>query len=323
MEEILLHTQAFFNTFKEIVVEVRNVCLVLIAAIFIIRTGWLVLVGFSGDNSKNPPVNSILTGVLIWAVVFGYVEIMHYLTGVIDWMVNAMPTSSGEDKINNILSSLAGPRPVNPDEAGALDSIKGFLGMMSSLQNLGVNFITSGLSILARDIILFLREFILGFVLIVGPIALTLSTIPGMSMLVKKWFTLWLNVSCWAISLQLLDELITKVFVNVIGPNIDVFYTSPLFLIINIILLFMYFMIPWLTSQFTGSSVAGIFYSNVVGMITTGSRMALAGAFGAIGAIGKSGAINYLTYGRLNSGGGGSSSSDDGVLGSPASNILK
>ena len=137
-----------------------------------------------------------------------------------------------------------------------------------------------------------LRLVLLGFLYVVGPLALGFSVIPGFNSLAMKWLLSYLTVQCWSITLIILDTLVTEfnslylnglLFSNELGASN--------FVLVSLIIVILYFMVPHLTAYYLGHSHAAIFQSRIfstallgAGMAYQGGRAAVAGGRAAMGA---------------------------------------
>ena len=137
-----------------------------------------------------------------------------------------------------------------------------------------------------------LRLVLLGFLYVVGPLALGFSVIPGFNSLAMKWLLSYLTVQCWSITLIILDTLVTEfnsLYLNglLFPDELD----ASNFVLVSLIIVILYFMIPHLTAYYLGHSHAAIFQSRVfstallgAGMAYQGGRAAVAGGRAAMGA---------------------------------------
>ena len=137
-----------------------------------------------------------------------------------------------------------------------------------------------------------LRLVLLGFLYVVGPLALGFSVIPGFNSLAMKWLLSYLTVQCWSITLIILDTLVTEfnsLYLN--GLLFPDELTASNFVLVSLVIVILYFMIPHLTAYYLGHSHAAIFQSRVfstallgAGMAYQGGRAAVAGGRAAMGA---------------------------------------
>ena len=137
-----------------------------------------------------------------------------------------------------------------------------------------------------------IRLVLLGFLYVVGPLAIGLSIIPGFNSLAMKWLQSYLTVQFWSVTLIILDTLVAEF--NTLYLN-GLLFTNELgaanFVLVSLVIVILYFLVPHLTSYYLGHSHAAIFQSRVfstallgAGMAYQGGRAAVAGSRAAMGA---------------------------------------
>ena len=140
-----------------------------------------------------------------------------------------------------------------------------------------------------------IRLVLLGFLYVVGPLALGISIIPGFNSLAMKWLQSYLTVQFWSVTLIILDTLVSEF--NTLYLN-GLLFTNELgaanFALVSLVIVILYFLVPHLTSYYLGHSHAAIFQSRVfsttmlgAGMAYQGGRAAVAGGRAAMGAGGS------------------------------------
>nr|WKN38702.1 conjugal transfer protein TraG N-terminal domain-containing protein [Tunicatimonas sp. TK19036] len=140
-----------------------------------------------------------------------------------------------------------------------------------------------------------IRLVLLGFLYVVGPLAIGLSVIPGFNSLAMKWLQSYLTVQFWSVTLIILDTLVSQfnslyfnglLFSNQLG--------AANFVLVSLVIVILYFMVPHLTSYYLGHSHAAIFQSRVFSTALLGAGMAFQGgravAMGGRAALGAGGA---------------------------------
>lgn len=118
------------------------------------------------------------------------------------------------------------------------------------------------------------------FLLLTCPISLGLSTIPGFDSLVKHWITSFLSVSCWMLSIHVINVMMHLYLSGVLSmyANIPVMegvfnfkFAGGIFL-----LGLMYTIVPSLTAMYIGQSASHGVMSRMVGTATTVATVAVA-----------------------------------------------
>ena len=137
-----------------------------------------------------------------------------------------------------------------------------------------------------------IRLTLLGFLYIVGPLAISISVIPGFNGVAMKWLQSYLTVQFWSVTLIILDTLVTQF--NSLYLN-GLLFSNELgaanFALVSLVIVILYFLVPHLTSYYLGHSHAAIFQSRVfstamlgAGMAYQGGRAAVAGSRAVLGA---------------------------------------
>jgi hypothetical protein len=142
-----------------------------------------------------------------------------------------------------------------------------------------------GIASIARKLIEIFRQTLLGFLYVVGPIALTMSVLPGFGKLLIKWFSHYLSVQFWSVTLVILDNLVvlytdlSKMRTSVMsGLSLSEASEKIDILLLNIVITVLYFMVPYLTSLFIGQSSTGMFQSRALGLATAGAMLLTRGS---------------------------------------------
>jgi uncharacterized membrane protein len=137
----------------------------------------------------------------------------------------------------------------------------------------------------ARSILELVRDFVLSFLIIVGPLAILIDIVPIFRGVFKHWFKQYIAVLMWIVSIDILDSFVLAV--DELNDGFTIFH--------NIVFILMYIMVPYLTSLYIGTQAAGIFMSKAVGVgtamlakgVSAGAGMATGGASAAAGSIAK------------------------------------
>jgi hypothetical protein len=182
-----------------------------------------------------------------------------------------------------------------------------------SIMNLITQFFTTTTVLIVRQTVLFIRQFILGFLYVIGPIAICLSVVPAFSGLAIKWLQNFIAVQFWALTMNLLDLIYTNFAEqNTIAGGVfgsmamsGQSYNDAQFLLMSIAFIILYIMVPTLTSYFIGSTAVQSFMGAAVGIAAGTAATAGAVAFPAAAGGGASSALSRA-MGFSNTGGSGS-----------------
>jgi hypothetical protein len=241
--------------------------------------------GFLSGNGLTIDSGPIVKALFLFFLLYFYSDLM----GVLGTGLGAFPgvvqrnvtMSSPALAIQHLTSPLAmATTPGSPDPSpmdfvqqasaafsSVADAISNF-----SIMSLLTRFFTTTLVLLIRNVFFFVRQFVLGFLYVSGPIVISLSMIPAFSGLAKSWLQNYISVSLWSLTFVLLDamysnyaDVATAGSGGLIG-NLMAGQSNDKFTIMSITFIILYCMVPWLTSLIIGSSTAQGFASQVASM---------------------------------------------------------
>jgi hypothetical protein len=249
--------------------------------------------GFTSQRGVEVDYSPVVRGFILMVSLFFYAEVLGLISGAIGGFAGFI---TQPDNIYANLNVLQSGVPAEPDPAD--NSISGYIGqavaLMSSfnLHEMMQSFVLGGIASIARKLIELFRQTLLGFLYVVGPIALMMSVLPGFGKLLMKWFSHYLSVQFWSITLVILDNLvvlytdISKMRTSVMsGLSLSEASEKIDILLLNIVITVLYFMVPYLTSLFIGQSSTGMFQSRALGLATAGAMLLTRGSSAAAGKI--------------------------------------
>jgi len=278
------------------VLSVCNVlvpCFMAIALVMTIGRGYLFGQGLALDWSP------LLRALFIFFVLFFYKELIDTLSMGIVGITNAVaPTQSAAVALTQLSPTAAAAAATGTAGAGQSDVVQNSPSSLTTAWDLITNFGLSGIitwlftgtaTLIIKTIMEFLQQFIVGFLYICGPIALSLSIIPAFGQLAMKWLQNYMAVQFWGLTFALLDLLYANYaasagtagndggFFSGLGSAVANVFTlgtansgsATLFAARSAGLIIMYVMAPWLTSMFIGSSAVQGFIGSMVGAAAT------------------------------------------------------
>ena len=283
--------------------KIIGICIQVAALLLMIRILWGVAKAmFSGQ----PQDFVSIAGYLLTAMAIGfYKELMDVFSLAVEAIADGIP--KGGD-ITVTLDKLADR---NGDKVMLEMMTHG--GMMKSI----ISTLMDGLTLVIRTILEYLRAILLSFIYVTGPFAIVFSLIPGFQGVLQKWFSTWLNVQCWVITLNMLDAIIQAYS----AAGMQSYETqSDLFIVTNLVIIIIYLMVPWLTSLYTGASGAGRFLSQAVVYTTAATKLfASGGAPAAASGASSGGGASSAAVSALSGGAGGSNGSSNNQSPAPSS----
>jgi len=261
----------------------------------LIKMGLIILKGFFSSHPFN--FHSFYTGIILWIFIASYGVVMQNLTNLCNYIIG-MVSDPVQDPITAISSSMNEARVLrmveyqkNLDQSAQKNktgniwqSLKDWTSatwgaMVEGVKSTGQDLMASIVAIfasLARAFIEAVRSILLKFLILIGPLALTLSLNEGFQYISKFWLQKLVSVYLWSLTLNILDHIIIDyyhqvavlpVLNNVIGlpgkPPETPYYADQL------IVGFMYTLVPWLTSLYLGGFNSGHFLSTTFRAFTS------------------------------------------------------
>jgi hypothetical protein len=249
--------------------------------------------GFTSGRGVEVDYSPVVRGFILMVSLFFYGEVLGLISGAIGGFAGFI---TQPDNIYSNLNVLQSGVPAEPTRDS--NSIVGYIGeavaFMSAfnLHEMMQSFVLGGIASIARKLIEIFRQTLLGFLYVVGPIALTISVLPGFGKLLIKWFSHYLSVQFWSVTLIILDNLVvlytdlSKMRTSVMsGLSLSEASEKIDILLLNIVITVLYFMVPYLTSLFIGQSSTGMFQSRALGLATAGAMLLTRGSAAAGGKI--------------------------------------
>ncbi|WP_460676405.1 hypothetical protein [Hymenobacter coalescens] len=286
--------------------------------------------GFISGSGLAMDWGPIIKATWIFFLLFFYQTLVDTLgTGIAAFTALFATNQSAAEALRDLTTPPAVAAAARNDSMGIGDIVSGASALMTSISETLSTFTFSGLMtrlftattvLIIRKIMTFIQQFILGFLYVCGPIAMTLSVVPSFGQLAMKWLQNFLAVQMWGLTFVLLDTLYKfyaesarapgGLFGNIVnGPQQSV--DDQMFMLTSVAFVLLYVMVPYLTSMFIGSSAAQGFIGSMTGM-AVGAATAAAGVV-APGGGGLSSAVGRaLGNGGGGSGGGGSSATASG-----------
>jgi hypothetical protein len=288
--------------------NIQKGCLLLIPLFMLIKMGIILMKGFVSSHPMN--YQSFYGGILLWVFIATYGTVIQNVSGLASYIVElvskpienpilAVSLSMEEAKVfqavnfgknmdNSISKIKSGEILKGIQEVGATT----FGAMVENVTQSGRDFLASIVAIfasLARSFIETVRAILLKFLIIIGPLAMTLSINEGFGHIWKFWLQKFFAVYCWSLTLNILDHLIIDYYHQVaVMPVLNQFLgqksgspETPYFMD-QLIVGLMYTMVPWLTSLYLGGFNSNHFLTNNFRMFTSLVTTALSSAHSVI-----------------------------------------
>ncbi|RPD43946.1 hypothetical protein DNI29_22810 [Hymenobacter sediminis] len=286
--------------------------------------------GFIAGSGLAMDWGPIIKATWIFFLLFFYQTLVDTLgTGLAAFTALFSTDKSAAEAIRDLTTPASVAAAARNDSMGIGDIVAGASSLMTSISQTLSSFTLSGILtrlftatavLIIRHIMQFIQQFILGFLYVCGPIAMTLSVIPAFGQLALKWLQNFLAVQLWGLTFVLLDTIYGFYAETAQAPNglfsgltggpqqsVD----DEKFMVMSVAFVLLYVMVPYLTSMFIGSSAVqgfvGSMVGSAVGAATAVAGVASPGGGGLSSAVGRA-----LGNGGSRGGGGGPSAGSGG-----------
>ncbi|QNE42012.1 hypothetical protein F1C16_20525 (plasmid) [Hymenobacter sp. NBH84] len=286
--------------------------------------------GYLQSNSLSMDFSPLLKGLWLYLLIGFYSEWATLIGDAIGGFVGLLRLPTAGDSAGQAIYQILTPGSLTQNSAGQTVSMAEFIDRAGSLlSNLNdawqsfsfvgllTRFFTATTVLVVRNVMLYIRQFVLGFLYVSGPITLSLSVIPAFAQLAKHWLQNFVSVHLWSLTFAVLDLLYSfyaqqQTQVEPMLPGTQQADQDTSFLIMSVAFVVLYFMVPYLTSLVIGGSAVQGFLASFGGMVA-GAATAAAGVV-APGGGGLSSALGRIMgNGRsAGSGGGGNSGAAEG-----------
>lgn len=177
-------------------------------------------------------------------------------------------------RLTNIWDALKGKLGVEGEEQSMWDLVKNWAGYISDQSNpfdwiqnwwgLATAMSWQALGILIRAGMIVFKNIVYAYMLIVGPIPLVLSLIPGFQGMAAHWMKNFIVVCYWNVTIGLLDAIMQALNVQIMA---DIAFGGDEEMTIGLLTAFsaiMYFFVPYLSSLAIGQTVVAMAGSKMV-----------------------------------------------------------
>ena len=261
-------------------------------ALFVTMEIWKYLVG--GDKSVLNFHHFFRTG-LILLLLFNYVEIAEMMGNALyafSWdirgadpaLAKAQEEPFGEFVIIYATAYEVQQAATNLPEGGTIwdllqtDFVQ---GMEALMEDFLASILISGaglLIVLARFIMVGIKNIAYFFLMACGPIPIVLSVFPGLGTFSAHWLKGFLTVGMWGVTIAVLDLIYAQ---SIYFFYVDTFTNGDdefTYAFITWMLLVAYLLVPYLTSLLIGQAAVQSFGQKVFGVVLTAATVGAAGA---------------------------------------------
>jgi len=265
--------------------------------------------GYLQSNSLSMDFGPLLKGLWLYLLIGFYSEWATLIGDAIGGFVGLLRLPTAGDSAGQAIYQILTPGSLTQNSAGQTVSMAEFIDRAGSLlSNLNdawqsfsfvgllTRFFTATTVLVVRNVMLYIRQFVLGFLYVSGPITLSLSVIPAFAQLAKHWLQNFISVHLWSLTFAVLDLLYSfyaqqQTQVGPMLPGTQQADQDTSFLIMSVAFVVLYFMVPYLTSLVIGGSAVQGFLASFGGMVagaaTAAAGVAAPGGGGLSSALGR------------------------------------
>lgn len=259
MEYILDIHPNFVRMGNELVVPVINGALAGIPIIILALFGMSYMKAAFSTTNYQPDYAPVVKAFITMIILFGYQEVIGVICLAISGICQTVPkTPSLIEEWQTMFSKVF--------ENEWYEWLWAFSG---TLEGALLRTLLECISAIVRLCLEFLRDIILVFLYVTGPIALMLSLIPGLTGTANTWFKGFITVQFWILTIRILDQMVSILYNTVIGDMTYVALIGFRMIAFFIVITLMYLMVPTLTQYVVQSNTAGNF---VGALYKTGSN---------------------------------------------------
>lgn len=321
----------FNEVFTDMVMEsvwiTRSIGLLGICLFILVEIGIAIASFFTGNGESFPNFQRALSYIVLFFFLSAYRPVMETFDGIINTIeaylreqgdtdyaslaadlivlkhVEMAPTFKKAEEGSSTLQDLQNGINTSWEQVKATyrDTLKFF---SISLPALFFASIADGLTAVIRYVVEILSVLLTGVLLILGPFAAMFQTAPWIGEgILKNWFSTWLSVKCWTITMAVIDMMMHKFLIlfKAQSPEITEYFsaefmTSGVWIqVVNLSFICLFILTPLITSYYVKGG-GGAFFTKVIGAATT-----LVHAAGAAATMGGSAAAQQFAKNTMGS----------------------
>lgn len=256
---------------------VKN-CLQFIPLMLFVHVLITLVKTYFGDMRIDP--SAIIKVIAIWICLAAYEQIFYALNDATFWFNGLAGIYSGDDIMQSLNKLSETGYLKEHTKEFSFPNVKVPFDDMTSFFTWLILAVENGLSMVVRLFIERIRGMLLAFIMVCGPVAFTIATIPGFGGTIGHWFRIFFSTSLWGLTLSILDAIMVGFIQNFTIPTGSTLSEASAvldLLVVNGAIILMYLSVPLLTSFYIGSAASASFLSAAQGL--AGSGMAYAGGF--------------------------------------------
>lgn len=266
----------------------------------LVEIGLTILRFFNGTGESFPNFQKPLSYIVLFFFLLSYVPVMRTFDSLIN-VIEGYIRQQGDTDYSQLSSDLILLKNIQnapvlkkaADDAGALE--EAWTGMQNSWEQMKASFqstiefftfsvpallfasIADGITGIIRYLVELLSVLLTGVLIIVGPLAAMFQTAPYIGEgILKNWFSTWLSIKCWTITMSISDMMMHKFLILFTNQDrgISEFFMEDLggtalwLQVINLSFILLFIMTPMITNYYVKGG-GGAFMSKMIGAATT------------------------------------------------------
>lgn len=231
---------------------------------------------YFGDMRIDP--SAIIKVIAIWICLAAYQQIFDAIYDATFWFNGLAGVYSGDDIMQSLNKLSETGYLKQHTKEFSFPNVKVPFDDMTSFFTWLILAVENGLSMIVRLFIERIRGMLLAFIMVCGPVAFTIATIPGFGGTIGHWFRIFISTALWGLTLSILDAMMVGFIQNFSIPTGSTLTEASAvldLLVVNGAVILMYISVPLLTSFYIGAAASASFLAAAQGV--AGSAMSYAG----------------------------------------------
>ncbi len=259
MENIIDIHPNFVRIAEQLVIPVQKGAITAIPIIIFGLFGVSYIQAAFSSNVYKPNYSPVIRALIILIILFSYQEIIAFLSLAISGICMTVPkTPALSEEWKEMFSSTS--------------QFSGFEWPWAIMETIRASVYRSLLELFSigiRTAIEFLRDILLVFLYITGPIALLLGLIPVLKKSTEIWIRGFIGTQLWIFTIRIIDQIVSVFYTTILGDMEHILFVGFRMSIFLVIVSLMYLMVPALTRYFVHVSFANEYLDT---LFTTGAH---------------------------------------------------
>lgn len=260
MNEITNMNPALVAVGELMVGDSMMVAMSLIPIILIVLLTISIVRSLMGGQGVSLDYGLVIRGLMLFFVAMFYAEWVSMLSYTASVIIDAFERPEG---FLESLEEMAAVGLLGEDGKQDPTLLNQILKGLRNLPVMIMVWIQEGLTLIVRLGVEMLRSYLLTFLYIVGPLAISVSLLPGFQATVKMWLKAFIGAQFWSLTLTILDNLIYAYNLAYLADASSGAGGYLHALTANLVIIFMYLISPALTNYYINAVAASQFWGRV------------------------------------------------------------